>query len=279
MKSDWPTKPERPEFADEPAGKGNARGGIQALDAALVVLRTMASCCGPVSLTDLARTADMPTSKVHRYLASFIHAGLVTQRERSGHYDLGPVAREMGLSALSRTSFVNDTADGLEKLSRQTDLTALLSVWSSAGPIIVRWERAENFTVTSLGLGTALPLLTSATGRVFLSFLPDRMTAKLLGKEMARARDAGLAWPDLKPDMEDIANLMSGIRNARMADIDGRFIPGLRALAAPVTNWQGHAEVVVTLIGSYQDILSPESPARMHLDNFVRSQSIPSQSN
>jgi len=265
-----------PDKAREDSGEvTNARGGIQALDAALAVLRALASFPGPVALTDLARAAGMPASKVHRYLASFIHAGLAVQRERSGRYDLGPFATEFGLAALSRNDFVNRAADRLEELSLATGLTALLSVWANHGATVVRWERAPNFTVTSLGLGSTLPLLTSASGRVFLAFLPSRQTEALLRGEVERARGAGLAWPDVAPTRTSIEALMAGVREARMAHVDGRFIPGLKAVAAPITNWQGHVEVAVTVIGTREDMLAIGGPVRRQLSAFAQGLSVP----
>src|SRR3546814_11088068 len=53
------------------------RGGIQALDTALRLLQVLGSMPGPTGLSDLARRAGMPASKAHRYLASFVKAGLV----------------------------------------------------------------------------------------------------------------------------------------------------------------------------------------------------------
>ena len=49
--------------------------GIQSLDSALRVLKALSQIDGPVSLTELARQMEMPTSKVHRYLVSFVNAG------------------------------------------------------------------------------------------------------------------------------------------------------------------------------------------------------------
>jgi IclR helix-turn-helix domain len=44
------------------AARQAARGGIQALDGALRVLRTMSKGSSPIALTDLARAAGMPAS-------------------------------------------------------------------------------------------------------------------------------------------------------------------------------------------------------------------------
>jgi DNA-binding IclR family transcriptional regulator len=261
--------------ASEETASEPARGGIQALDAALVVLRAMAAFTGPVSLTDLARATGMPTSKAHRYLASFIHAGLVLQRERSGRYELGPFAAELGLAALSRNEFVNRTSDQLEALCAKTGLTVLLTVWGNQGAIVVRWERAASPVYTSFGLGSTLPLLSSASGRIFLAFLPSRLTEGALRAEMRNARAARLKWPDLEPTDHGVERLIARVRKDRMAAVDGRFIPGLKAISAPVTNWQGDAELAVTLIGTSDAILAPKSAARALLRSFTGGLSMP----
>jgi DNA-binding IclR family transcriptional regulator len=254
-----------------------ARGGIQSLDAAMHVLKALAAFPGPVTLTDLARASGMPASKVHRYLASFVHAGLAVQKERSGRYDLGPYAAELGLIAISRNDFVNRTADGLEELAASTGLTALLTVWGNEGATVVRWEKAASFTVTSLGLGSTLPLLTSASGRIFLAFLPRSLSAAALTREIDRALEADLSWPDLQPNRESIEALIAQVRRDRLAEVDGRYIPGLKAVAAPVMNWLGEVEVVVTLIGTRDDMLRPNGAVKKQLRKFTSALSIPQQ--
>ena len=56
--------------------------------------------------------------------------------------------------------------------------------------------------------------------------------------------------------------------------VDGRFIPGLRALGAPILNWQGEAEAAITLIGTDDDLLAEGSAARRYLTAFVARLSI-----
>ena len=82
-------------------------GGIQSLDSALRLLDALAKRSGPTALSDLARDCAMPVSKAHRYLASFAHAGLVRQAGKSGKYDLGPGAIQLGLAAMARNDAIN----------------------------------------------------------------------------------------------------------------------------------------------------------------------------
>lgn len=253
------------ETQEESEGPANARGGILALDAALMVLRALAEFDGPVALADLSRAVSMPSSKVHRYLASFIHAGFVKQAARSGRYDLGPLSSSLGIAALGRNEFVNQAADALPVLSEQTGMTVLLSVWGSQGATVIRWCRAPSPMVTSFGLGSNMPLLTSASGRVFLAYLPRPVTSARLFLEIERAIEAGMSWPDLDLSASSIDRLIEKIRADGFASIDGRYVPGLRAVAAPILNWQGEAEAAVTMISTSEQILSASHPAAHQL--------------
>ncbi|MBR0724671.1 IclR family transcriptional regulator [Bradyrhizobium manausense] len=263
----------RPKETDDESG-GTAPGGIQALDAALSVLRVLRSFDGPATLSDIAREAGMPPSKVHRYLASFIHAGLAVQKERSGRYDLGREAAELGVAAISRNNFVVRASDELEELATVTGQAALLAVWSHNGPTVVRMERGPHLTTTSIGLGSTFPLLDSATGRVFLSYLPSPQLTARLQNELERAASVGVSWPDLDPNTESVEALTTKVRREHVAYVDGRYIPGLAAISSAITNWQGEIEVAVTLFGTHRDLLQPQSPARTALIDFASRHSI-----
>lgn len=257
-------------MADRPDGAG----GIQSLDQALRVLVALARHDRAASLSELARDCGMPASKVHRYLASFLNAGFVRQAERSGKYDLGPAAIETGLSALNRHDFVNRTADALPELAGETGLTALLCVWGNFGPTVVRWERAASLVAASLGLGTALPLLTSATGRVFLAYLPEAVTAALRREELAEAAASGRPLGDIGPDEAGVRTLAATVRAEGHATVDGRYIPGLVAMAAPILDWQAQAQAVVTLIGTDPRAIATDAPALAQLKAFCATLSI-----
>jgi DNA-binding IclR family transcriptional regulator len=247
--------------------------GIQALDAALRVLAELGKAKGPSTLSDLARASEMPPSKVHRYLASFQRAGLVEQTERSGRYDLGRGAALLGLSAIARHDFVNRTSDGLAELSAITGFSSLLSVWGNEGATVIRWERAPSPAVTSIGLGTTLPLLKSATGRVFLAYAQPAALQVQLEAELRLAQRNPNLFPDLSPTQKGIDNLKEATRQSGFASVDGRFIPGLVAIAAPILDWQNEAQAVVTLVGTDPTATEPESQPVRTLIAFCKAQS------
>ena len=239
-----------------PVGSSQPRSrGVQSVDIALGLLQVIASTPGPMTLKDLSDAAEMSASKAHRYLASFVAAGLVTQRHRSGTYDLGRASLELGLAAMARLDIVNDAAAAMEDLVEAVDATAMLSVWGNRGPTIVRWERSRNFIVTALGLGTTMPLMNSATGRVFLAYMPLRVISGVLAEELGSEFSA-----DQQPPSE-IRELTQDVRRLGYAVVDGRFIPGLCAVSAPIMNWQDEIEAAITLIGTDPQLIAPDAGA------------------
>ena len=245
-------------------------GGLKSLDSALAVLAFLARRDGPLGLSDIARGCGMPASRAHRYLASFVAAGLVRQEGRSGRYDLGPEAMQLGLAALARLDFVNRAADGLPELARRTSMTVLLAVWGGGGATVVRWERGATPTVTSMGLGTSLPLLNSATGRVFLAWAPRLAIQGALDGELRRAARNAALLPDARPTRAGVAALAADVRANGFACVDGQFIPGLVAVAAPLLDWQGEAQAAVTLVGVDPAAIRPSAPEVAALTNFCR---------
>lgn len=236
--------------------------GIQSVDIALAVLSGLSGASGPLSLGELATVTGMPPAKLHRYLASFVAAGYVTQRKRSGAYDLGPAALRLGVAAMARKDIINDVASALPMLTAETGATALLAVWGDQGATIVRWERAASFIVTTLGLGTTLPLLPSATGQVFLTYAPPALTSTRLAQEL---KDMPAADP---------AALQTLTRSQGYARTDGRFIPGLAAISAPVLNWQGEIEAAVTLVGTDPRMVADDSSELPALLDFCQRHSL-----
>ncbi len=231
---------------------GTAQRGVQAVGTAVAILRSLAAEPGPATLSEISERSGIPAAKVHRYLASFVISGMVVHRQ-NGIYDLGPVAAEVGLAAVARLDGVNRAADILPDIVRDTDCTGMLSVWGTRGPTVVRWERSRTPLVTTLGLGSVLPVLHSATGRAFLAHLPARLTEPFVSAE------------DPGQDPGDLDALKRSVRADGLALADQDYIPGLRALALPILDLQGDAEAVITLVSTDPRILQRSGSIQQRL--------------
>ena len=233
------------------------RARVQAVETAVAVLDALAGAGEAQGLSALAARTGLAPAKLHRYLASLVATGMAEQR-RGGLYELGPVAARVGLAAVSRLDVVNRAADALPALVAATGLTAMLSVWGTDGPTVVRWERAPRPLVTVLGVGSVLPVLESATGRAFAAALPARVVDAAVG----RTREARAALARILVDVG---------RDGGIAGVDGSYVPGLRALAAPVLDASGAAGAVITLVSTDDALLHPDGDARRALVELTAS--------
>lgn len=213
------------------------RSGIQSVEIALSVLRVMAVAPGPMSLTEVAACCGMSRSKMHRYLHSMVAGGLVYQERRSGRYDLGQMAAQIGLAALYRMDVINRVSDDLERLVESTGLAAFLTVLGPSGPTIIRLQRGAGPDPLSLTLGAALPLLTCATGHVYLAFGPRHLIEPLL-----RA--------DGDPRCPDARRIAEAVCDAGYAVGHDAFIRNVSAACVPILDWKNQCSAAVTVYGA-----------------------------
>ena len=217
------------------------RRGIQSVETGLHILATLAACGGPVPLSSVAQRASVSPSQAHRYLSSLMATGMAKQDPSSGLYDLDAGAIRLGLAALARLDVFTRADSAFAAFARTTGRTCLVAVWGDAGAIVVRWFPGNPPVITSLAIGSVMPLLRSATGRVFFAF-GDRA---VMDAEAQRARETDRADAPV-----DLDALRRAVRAAGGAQVDGTLIPGLRAAAAPVFDLQGRLAMVASAIAT-----------------------------
>jgi DNA-binding IclR family transcriptional regulator len=218
------------------------RQGIQSVEVGVRLLRALADASAALSLKDVAMAAAMPASKAHRYLVSFGRSGLVTQDGVTGRYDLGPLALTVGLAALGRVNAARVGVWAAGALRDRIDETVLIAVWGDRGPVIIGWEESSKPVTVNVRIGSIMPLLTSATGRVFLAYMAADRAAPFVAAELRRARKRGMAQPKA-------GRLRAEVLRHGLGRVDGDMLPGVSALAAPVLDHAGKLALVLTVLG------------------------------
>ena len=218
----------------------DARQGIQSVELAMTVLRALECGLGPMSLTQIAAESAMSASKAHRYLVSLTRIGLVAQSRSSGLYDLGPSLRRLGIEALRRMDEVGLASEHLPGLRDRTGHSVNLAVWGDHGPVVVRWDYGSYALPITVRIGATMPMLSSSVGRVYLTYLPETLTAPVLRRELDPATGPELAE-------EEIERVRTAVRRDGVAVTSGGIIPGLASVAAPVFTDVGSLPLVVAV--------------------------------
>jgi DNA-binding IclR family transcriptional regulator len=211
-------------MASTPPSEGRPQRGIQSIEVGGQLLRVLAERGRPMALKDLASAAGMSAAKAHPYLVSFGKLGLITQDRTSGHYGIGPLARQLGLIGLQQADPVRLASERLVALAQQVGHTVALAVWGSLGPTIVRIEQGPAAIVVNMRHGTVVSVRGTASGRLFAAFGPP-----------ARQAEA-----DLSPDEARL------IRERGYAAVVDSTVPGISAGAAAV--FDADAALVLALI-------------------------------
>ena len=217
-------------------GEEKKRSGVQSIDVGMRVMMAITEFPGAVALKDVSARADMSPSRCHRYLVSLVRGGMAIQEPGSGHYNLGPAALRLGLAALRRLDVMHFADAALKTLQRQSGYTAMMTVWSQSGPTIVRMHESDSPIIVNIRIGSTLPLLTSASGHLFLSYLPRRVTQPLV--DPALAQIAGDAGHSRLHDEASIQAMIADVQAKGMSLIRGDLLPGLEAICAPVFDSQ-----------------------------------------
>ena len=157
----------------ERGGRATDRGGVQSVTVAARILNALARAGGSVALKTLAAETGLARAKVHRYLRSLRTAGLVSQQPDTSLYQLGPQAIAIGLAALRGVNPVAEVCNALPALRDNINQTVTAAVWSEAGPILVAMQESDHWLTMNIRIGSRLPVLTTAIGRIFLAYLPE----------------------------------------------------------------------------------------------------------
>lgn len=233
-----------PDADTEEARTGRDRSGIQSIEVGSQLLVALTRAMRAMALGDLARAAGMHPSKAHRYLVSLQRVGAVSQDPLTGRYELGPFALRLGLASLNRSEAIVRARPLLAGLRDQTGHTIGIAVWSDRGPTVVHWERAGGAPGVNLRIGDVMPMLNSATGRLFGAYLPIEQTLPLVERELHGR--AGDDLPDLPRSLTDYYRLCESIRAEGASWVAGSLLPGVNALSLPV--FGAHGQLALVLI-------------------------------
>src|ERR1700733_7224560 len=162
--------------------------GIQSIEIGFRVIDALVRTRGTVSLKKIAELAGMSPSKTRMYLVSLIRTGIIAQEPQGGAYSLGPYAITLGVAALDQLDLFNRARQVLELISRSREATCLLCTWTGFDIIIIGRSEGHNPLPVDFRIGGTASLTRTATGRTFLTYLPQEQTRKPLVREMRKNR-------------------------------------------------------------------------------------------
>jgi DNA-binding IclR family transcriptional regulator len=231
--------------------KVKKRLGIQSVEVAAGILRALASTHRSLPLKDLAKLAGIHPGKAHRYLVSLTRSELVTQDEATGHYGVGPAAIALGLAGMHSIDVVRTATAALPSLRDEINETVLLAMWSPHGPVVFALEESDRPVTMNIRVGSILPLLKTATGKVFATYLPRDTTTDLLNTELKA----------MSYSHANIGKLLEDVRRHGISSVTEDLVPGVKAIAAPLFDYKKQIVGVIGALGHSEEMdVTPDGP-------------------
>lgn len=227
---------------------------VQSLERGLAVIRAFDADHPELTLSDVARRADLTRAGARRFLLTLADLGYVHTDGRL--FRLSPRVLELGYAYLSSLSLPDIAEPHLERLVAEVHESASMSVLDGPDIVYVARVPTSRIMTVNITVGKRFPAPVTSMGRVLLAYLPDeeldlRLKDVHIERLTSRTITSNVA---LRAELQRV-------RGQGYAIVDQELEEGLRSVAAPV---RGRTGAVVAAINI------PVHAARNTVDSIRR---------
>lgn len=213
---------------------------VQSLARGLAVIRAFDAEHPELTLSDVARRAELTRAAARRFLITLETLGYVRSDGRT--FALTPRVLELGFSYLSALSLPEIVQPHLEALSREVDESVSAAVLDAADIVYVARVPTRRIMSVRITIGTRFPAYATSMGRVLLAGATDAA----LDAVLAASDRASLTGRTVTDPVELRAEVQR-VREQGWSLVDGELEPGLRSIAAPVRARDGSVVAAVNV--------------------------------
>jgi DNA-binding IclR family transcriptional regulator len=198
---------------------------------AFSILRLLSKSDRGEILSDLSKKLNSSKSTVLGIASALEEEGAVVRDERTRRYALGLTLFELGHAVEARIDLNDIARPFMQDLMHKTRESVFLGTRSGDHVIILEIVESTKDLKITAPVGTRIPLLAGATGKVFLASIPQERARELIRpKALRRYTDNTITDPTRFLEAAEKAR-----RDGYALDHE-EYIPGVRAVAAPIKN-------------------------------------------
>lgn len=232
---------------------GDVRGTtdfVESLDRGLRLLETFGSSAQPMTLSDLAKAADLPRATARRILFTLERAGFVATDGKL--FRLTPRVLVLASSYLASSHVVSVLQPALDRLSSEAQEIASMAILDGDDAVFIARASPTRIFSAGIDVGYRLPAFCTSVGRVLLSRLPDKDIAAVLDR-----LELTPLTPFTVTDRKKLLKTIIADRAKGYSLVDREAEPGFRSISVPVRRYDG-AIVAAINMGAHVDRVSTE---------------------
>ena len=218
---------------------------LQSVDNALRIFELFMDSVKELGLTEISQRLGLGKSTVHRLLSTMEAREFIEQNPETGRYRLGVKIIHIGASKLGSISIIDECHPILEELSAVTGESAHLSFYSNGRTTFVDKVKGANPAVMASMIGYSTPAYASASGKIFLAFMPrDELDALL------RVVEFTPRTPFTITSRVDLLDILEKVRVHGYSEDQQEGDEGLVCFAAPVWGYENKLLASMSVSGA-----------------------------
>jgi IclR family pca regulon transcriptional regulator len=209
---------------------------VQSLERGLAVIKSFDETHPDQTLSDVAKSTGLDRSAARRFLLTLERLGYV---EHDGKiFRLRPQTLQLGYAYLASLPWWRSAQRVSEKLTSKIGVSTAVGVLDQHDVVYVAYASARRFPLLlNRSVGTHLPAITSAVGRVIVAGLaPEAARAWLAKVKIEKYTSL------TRTDRTEIESILDNIRKSGFSIVDQELEIGLRSIGVPIRN-KGRAVV------------------------------------
>lgn len=222
---------------------------------AFIILNAISKSPRGLKISELSAGLDISKSTVHGITAALEEQGAVIRDLETKRYSIGPTLIALGKAVYEEIDFKDIARPFLEDLMEQCEESVFFGVKSGDRVTIIDIiESRKDIKITS-PIGTTLPLMAGAVGKLLLSRMDSRDLEKYLSTHPLIRYT-----PKTIIDPEQYTLELEKTRQTGYATDDEEYLSGVRAVAVPIHQYRAYS-LAVWVVGFKASMTKKKIPS------------------
>lgn len=241
---------------------------VPALDKGLDILECLSDSRLPLTQAQIARQLERRPSEIFRMLATLERRGYIVRAPISGAFSLTLKLFELGQVHSPYEVVVRAARGPMQDLAIEIRQSCHLSVIWRGDIVVLHQEEGPTRVRLSVEIGSTIPVLESASGRLLVAKLPDVERGELLNRHTSFSTMAGADQAVLLSRLNEIRN--RGYETARSEHTAG--VSDIAVLIGTNSTKTQLALAVAALCNNHTKFIDENVDAiRRHAEEITRS--------
>ena len=224
---------------------------VRAVERAMRILSSFDGEHAERGVSEIAQATGLHKATAHRIMMTLLNGGFLERTPDGEKFRLGMRVVELGLGALRDLDLRRAAFPYMQQLVPRFNETCDLGIFDRGRVLYVEVVHSKHSLTIAARVGRRLPAYCTASGRVFLAFLPPEVVEPLLNAPLAAYTEKTITSPArLREELE-------ATRQRGYSLDDGEFEDGIRAISAPIRDIDGNVIAAMSIPGP-TNRLTPE---------------------